>query len=79
MERRNTATRLMSTDFLRLQPKLSMAQAMRFSKTAVTVEKEAKVMKMKNRVPQRRPAVMSVKIFGRVMKIRDGPWSGCTL
>mgnify|MGYP006990180149 CR=1 FL=1 len=45
--------------FFRDQPKLSMALAWRFSKTAMTVEKLAKVMNRKNSVPHRRPPAMS--------------------
>ena len=47
--RRNTP--LNSAAFFRLQPKLSMHPASRFSNTAMTVEKLAKVMNRKNSPP----------------------------
>ena len=64
--------------FFRLQPKLSMALAWRFSKTAMTVEKLAKVMNRKNRDPQRRPPAIFRKTLGRIMKISAGPCPGST-
>lgn len=60
--------KLTSTAFLRFQPKLSMEQAIRFSKTAVTVEKLAKVMKTKNKAPHNCPRGIFTKMFGRVIK-----------
>ena len=45
---RRMNTQLMTAAFFRLQPKLSMALAWRFSNTAMTVEKLAKVMNRKN-------------------------------
>ena len=68
-----TRIRFTRTAFFLSQPKLSMEQAIRFSKTAVTVEKLANVMKRKKRVPQSRPPAMFRKTVGRVMKIRAGP------
>lgn len=65
--------RFSRTAFLRLHPKLSMLLAMRFSKTAVTVEKLAKVMNTKKSAPQSWPMDMWLKIFGRVIKMSDGP------
>ena len=62
--------------FLRLQPKLSMHPAIRFSNTAMTVEKLAKVINRKNNVPHRRPPAIFTKTFGNVTKISDGPASG---
>ena len=64
---------------MRLQPKVSMHMAMMFSNTARTVEKLAKTMNRKNRVPHRRPPAMLTKTLGRVSKMRDGPWLGSTL
>ena len=55
-----------------------MQEARRFSNTAMTVEKLAKVINRKNSVPHRRPPAMFANTFGSVMKMRDGPWSGCT-
>lgn len=52
---------------------------MRFSKTAVTVEKLANVMKTKKSVPQSWPKDMFWNMRGSVMKMSDGPSSGCTL
>ena len=49
-----------------------------FSKTAMTVERAAKVINTKKREPHRRPPTMVLKIFGRVMKIRLGPSSATT-
>ena len=51
----------------------SMHQEMMFSNTAITVEKEANVMKMKNKLPQTLPIDMLLKMFGNVMKIKLGP------
>ena len=50
---------------------------MMFSNTASTVDRAAKAMNRKNRVPHRRPSAMLAKMLGRVMKIRLGPlvWS----
>ena len=53
---------------LRLQPQLSHALAIRFSKTAVTVEKLANVIKRKKSRPHTRPPGMSRKILGSVIK-----------
>lgn len=64
--------------FLRLQPKLSMQLPMRLSKTAVTVEKLAKVMNRKKSPPQSCPIGILMKIFGSATKIRDGPSAGAT-
>ena len=54
-----------------------MPQQMMFSNTASTVDRAAKAMNRKNRVPHRRPSAMLAKMLGRVMKIRLGPlvWS----
>ena len=64
--------------FLRLQPDRSMVQDTMFSNTPSTVEKAAKLINTKNRLPHTRPRGMWLKILGRVMKIRLGPLSGCT-
>ena len=64
--------------FLRLMPKVSTAKANRFSNTASTVEKLAKVMNRKNRVPHRRPPSILTKTLGSVWKMREGPASGWT-
>ena len=45
-------------DFFLFQPKQSIPAAIRFSNTAITVERLAKVMKMKKRLPQIRPPVI---------------------
>ena len=43
------------------------------------VEKDAKNINKKNRLPQILPPAMELKMLGRVIKIRDGPLSGLTL
>ena len=43
-----------------------------------TVEKLAKVMNRKNRVPHRRPPSILTKTLGSVWKMREGPASGWT-
>ena len=74
----STSTKLTIVDFLRLHPKLSMAEDIRFSKTAITVVKLAKVINRKNNAPQILPPAIFTKTFGSVTKIREGPESGCT-
>ena len=69
---------LMRVDFFLPQPKLSIPLAIRFSKTAITVERLAKVMKRKKSVPQSLPPAMFAKTLGRVMKMSEGPASGST-
>lgn len=44
-----------------------------FSNTAITVEKLAKVMKRKKRLPHKMPPFMFTKTLGKVIKIRLGP------
>ena len=63
----------MTDAFFRLQPKVSMQMARMFSRTAITVEKLAKIMNRKNRAPQSLPPAMLTKTFGSVWKISDGP------
>ena len=75
---RNTKGRRMRTVFFLLQPKSSMQLPMRLSKTAVTVEKLANVMKTKKRDPQNCPKDMLMNTFGSVTKMRDGPSDGST-
>ena len=53
-----------------------MQDAIRFSNTAMTVEKLANVMNRKNSMPQMRPPIMLMNTLGSVMKIRLGPASG---
>ncbi len=65
-----------STDFLWLQPHLSMGKVMMFWNTAMTVDRAAKDMNTKNSAPHRRPRGMALNTLGRVMKIRLGPLSG---
>ena len=73
------STTLISMAFLRSIPKLSIKDPTIFSKTAVTVEKLAKVIKRKNSVPQILPPLMSANTLGSVIKIKDGPSSGLIL
>ena len=51
----------------------SMQLERMFSNTAITVEKLAKVMKRKNRLPHRMPPFILTKTLGKVMNIRLGP------
>ena len=74
-----TTTPFTSAAFLRVQPVRSMVQARMFSNTAMMVEKAAKLMNKKNRLPHTRPAGMSLNTLGRVMKMRLGPLSAGTL
>ena len=78
MLHRKIAGKRIYTAFLRDHRKLSMHVQMRFSNTAVTVEKLAKVMKTKKRAPQNWPHGILTKIFGSVAKMRDGPASAST-
>lgn len=50
-----------------------------FSKTAITVDKDANVINRKNNVPHNLPPAMALNTFGSVIKIRLGPLSGYTL
>ena len=67
-----------SDDFLRLMFHLSIQHATIFSNTAIMVEKEAKVINIKNKLPQIRPPFMDANTLGRVMKISSGPAPGST-
>ena len=58
------------------QPKRSMKQAIIFSKTAITVERAAKLMNRKNNVDHIRPLGIELNMFGRVTKINPGPAPG---
>ena len=69
-------TQFMITDFTLPHLKLSMHEDTRFSNTAVTVEKLAKVMNRKNRSPHILPPVMLINTHGSVTKISDGPSAG---
>ncbi len=77
-ESRITSIIFMHTALGRDTPKRSMAKEIIFSKTAITVESAAKDKNRKNRVPQILPPAIWLKIWGRVMKIREGPASGST-
>ena len=79
MERTKRPMKLMITLFFLDQPKLSIKDAIMFSKTAITVLREAKDINTKNSVPQTLPPFMFTNTLGRVTKIRDGPESGETL
>ena len=78
IDSRKMATRFTATAFFRLQPHMSMAKEMMFSNTAMTVDRAAKDRNTKNRAPHSRPRGISLKMLGRVMKIRDAPWLGAT-
>ena len=64
--------------FLRVQLKLSIKLAIIFSNTAITVVKDANVIKTKKSVPQICPKAILIKTLGKVTKISDGPESGAT-
>ena len=51
----------------------SMQLERMFSKTAITVEKLAKVMKRKKRLPHKMPPFILTKTLGKVMNMRLGP------
>jgi hypothetical protein len=55
-----------------------MQQERMFSNTAMTVDRAAKAMNRKNRLPHSRPPAMRLKRLGRVMKISRGPLSALT-
>ena len=59
-------------------PNISMQNEMIFSKTAMIVEKHAKVINKKNSVPQILPPAIFTNTFGKVMNMSAGPWSGST-
>ena len=61
------------TAFFTEQPVRSVAKAMMFWNTAITVVRAAKDMKMKNSAPHTRPKGMLLNTLGRVTKIREGP------
>lgn len=65
--------KLTTTAFLRSQPHKSMAKLMMFSKTAIIVERAAKLIKTKKSAPQICPAGIWLKILGKVTKTRPGP------
>ena len=54
----------------------SITNAIRFSNTAMIVEHAAKNIQRKKIVPQILPALIALKMFGSVIKIRLGPLSG---
>ena len=69
-------TQFIITDLALPHLKLSMDEDTRFSNTAVTVEKLAKVMNRKNRSPHILPPVIFMNTHGSVTKISDGPSAG---
>ena len=74
----NIKIQLIITAFFLSQWKLSILVEIKFSKTAITVEKLAKVIKRKKRAPQILPNCICMKTFGKVKKIRGGPAFGST-
>ena len=64
---------LVNAIFFRDRPVKSILHAMIVSKTAMTVEKAAKAIKIKKRLPQIRPPAILLKIFGSVINSRFGP------
>ena len=73
------AIRFPTTAFVLEQFVKSITNAIRFSNTAMIVEHAAKNMQRKKIVPQILPALIALKMFGSVIKIRLGPLSGWTL
>ena len=69
-------TKLIITAFLRSIFSNSIVQAMMFSKTAITVDKEANDINKKKSEPQILPPVIETKTLGNVIKIKLGPLSG---
>ena len=68
----STITPLISTAFFLSTLYISRLKEIRFSKTAITVEKLANVINRKNKDPQILSPAIFTKILGRVTKIRDG-------
>ena len=69
----NINAKFAKTAFFLVHPKLSIEQAIRFSNTAVTVEKLAKVINTKKSEPHKAPIGILRNISGKVIKINDGP------
>ena len=63
---------LMRAVFFRPQPHKSIQDDIMFSKTAITVEKAAKAIKMKKQLPIILPPGIFINMFGNVTKIRLG-------
>ena len=78
MDRTSTPAKLMSTAFFRLIRHRSMVKEMMFSKTAITVDRAAKDRNRKKAAPHSRPMGMALKMLGRVMNTRGGPFSVAT-
>ena len=74
----NIKTPLKTVARFRDHPKLSMQLEIRFSNTAVMVEKLAKLINKKNKAPQILPNGILMKILGSATKISDGPSCGAT-
>ena len=72
------ATPVKSAAACRFHPRRSIRPAMMFSKTAMTVERAAKLMKRKKRVLQSCPLGIWLNMLGSVTKIRPGPAPGLT-
>lgn len=78
MDKTPTTTILTIAAFLLLHPHKSIPKDIIFSNTARIVENAAKDINAKNKLPQSLPPGISLKIFGRVIKISPGPLSGFT-
>ena len=74
-ERININNPLIIQDFFRLHPSISDVQEIMFSNVARTVERAAKDINTKNKLPQTIPPGRLLKRLGRDMKIRLGPLS----
>ena len=58
--------------------KFSINADIRFSNTAITVEKLAKIINRKKKDPHTLPYAIFINTFGNVRKIKEGPESGWT-
>ncbi len=56
----------------------SMVKVMRFSNTAMMVDRAAKLINTKNSVPHSCPSGIWLNTLGKVTNTSDGPWSGAT-
>ena len=77
-ERTIISTRFTATAFPLFQLNKSMEKLMIFSNTAMIVDKAAKLINTKNRVPKILPPAIWLKILGRVTNTSPGPSPGFT-
>jgi hypothetical protein len=72
-ERTMMTKQLMMVAFFLVTWCASIQKLTMFSNTAMRVLKAAKLMNIKNRVPQILPPLIWLKMLGRVMKSKEGP------